>query len=338
MAIPVIDCHSDVSVDVYRRRAAGESAVLSRIHAPAYRKGGVVASVCTVGGDTPLLGDATRPYETALTLLEAVEADVAESDGAFAIATSAGEVRSLIARGVFAIVLAIEGAAPVKGDLNVLQALYHRGIRIIGLTWNTRNEIAVGLDSGDGGLTAFGRKAVARMNELGIVVDLSHASDQTFWDVAEVSTAPLYASHSNARAVRKHGRNVDDDQLRAIADTDGAVGLVTYADFISEPPVAIGGLLRHLDHFRSIVGDNRIVIGADFLDYALEDTAAFAAQSAAYNALPAYYAPGLESVSDMQNFINAMAEHGVPEDTVARISTENFLALLEKTQRGSAGR
>ena len=329
---PVIDCHSDVSVDVYRRRIAGETSVLARIHGPAYRRGGVVASVCTVGGDTPLLGDEQRPYETTLGLLEALEADVADSNGEFAIARSAAEVRTLIAQGVFAIVLAIEGAAPVEGDLDRIDELYERGIRVIGLTWNSRNEIAVGLDSGEGGLTEFGSDAVRRMNELGILVDLSHSSPQTFWDVVGVTSSPVYASHSNAKAVRSHARNLDDDQLRAIAASDGAVGLVAYADFVSEPPVELAALLRHLDHFRDLVGDGRIVIGADFLDYALEETVAFAAKSPAYNELPTYYPRGLESVAEMQNLLAAMREHGVPEETCSRIGAENFLALMERTE------
>jgi len=332
--VPVIDCHSDVSVDVYRRRRAGESRVLSRIHAAAYKQGGVVASVCTVGGDTPLadVDGGEQPYRCTLALLEALEADVAESDGAFAIVTSADDINSCIAQGTFAILLAIEGAAPVEGELAKLKSLYERGIRVIGLTWNSRNETAVGLESGEGGLTDFGGEAVALSNELGILIDLSHASTTTFWDVARVSRAPLYASHSNAKAVRDHARNLDDDQLRAVADSGGAVGLVAYADFISPPPVSLVGLLAHLDHFRETVGDVRIVIGADFLDYVLEETIAFARENPSYNELPAYYARGLESVGSMQNLISAMVDHGIPADTISRIASGNFLELLERTQ------
>jgi membrane dipeptidase len=336
--VPVIDCHSDVSVDVYRRRLEGESSVLSRIHAPAYEAGGVVAAVVTVGGDTGLAQLDGSPYENTLTLLDALETDIGESDGAFAIAATADEVRALIAKDVFAIVLAIEGAAPVEGDLGKLEDLHDRGVRVIGLTWNSRNEIGVGVGSGEGGLTEFGGRAVTRMNELGILVDLSHSTTTTFWDVATVTGAPLYASHSNARALRDHPRNVDDKQLGAIADTGGAVGLVAYADFISDPPVDLDGLLRHLDHFREKVGDNHIVFGADFLDYAIEDTLELARTSPSYNEMPEPYATGLGSVGSTQNLVEAMRKHNVPAGTISGVASENFLRLLATTQALGAAR
>jgi membrane dipeptidase len=330
---PVIDCHSDVAVDIYRRRQAGESAVLSRVHAPAYREGGVVASVCMVGGDTPiaLVDGEDQPYRSTLSMLAALQADVDESDGAFAIVTSPEEVKARIAEGVFAIVLAIEGAAPVEGDLSRLEALHDRGIRVVGLTWNSRNEIAVGLGSGEGGLTEFGVRAVGMMNDLGMLIDLSHASPTTFWDVAETSKAPLYVSHSNAKAIRDHARNLDDDQLRAVADSGGAVGLVTYADFVASPPVGLNELHRHLDYFRETIGDDCIVIGADFVDYVAEETASFARENSSYNDLPSLFTTGLESVSSMQNLIELMRTHGVPDDTITGIASENFLRLLAHT-------
>jgi membrane dipeptidase len=334
--VPVIDCHSDVSIDVYRRRLAGERNVLERIHLPAYLDGGVVASVCTVGGDSPqgeIFGDG-QSYRSAVVLLDALEADIEEAGGKFAFASSANDVRACVDAGVFAIVPALEGAKPLEGDLARLEWFHGRGVRIVGLTWNSRNELAVGLDSGAGGLTPFGVEAVAAMHELDILVDLSHASPQTFWDVAEVGAAPLYASHSNANAVREHSRNLDDAQLRAVADSGGVVGVCLYADFVSEPPTTISSVMTHIDYLRDHIGPDKVALGADFLDYDLETIARTVQQNSGYAALTAFFPQGLETVRTTQNLVAAMADRNYSPDEIDGIAGGgNFLRVLERAGR-----
>jgi membrane dipeptidase len=331
----VFDCHSDVSIDVYRRRRAGEHSVLKRIHLPAYREGGVVGAVYTVGGDSPqgdLFGEG-QAYRSTVALLDALEADVSESDGSFGFASSAEEVRALIDDGVFAIVLALEGAKPLEGDLARLEWFHRRGVRIIGLTWNSRNELAVGLDSGPGGLTPFGVEAVAAMNEFGILIDLSHAAPQTFWDVAETSAAPLYASHSNAKTIRDHSRNLDDEQLRAIADSRGVIGICLYADFVSQPPVSVSSVVAQINYIRDSVGTDGIAIGADYLDYDLEAIAKTIRESAGYAQLTAFFPEGLETVASTQNLVAAMTRQGYEQDQITQIvGGGNFLRLFYESQ------
>jgi membrane dipeptidase len=333
----VIDCHSDVMIDVYRRRRAGERAVLTSVHLPDYAEGGVVASVCTVGGDAAIqcpfgLEEAHR---SALAVLDELYADVAESDGRVAVATSSTEVTACMARGTFAVIPAIEGAIPIEGDLRLIEDLYRRGVRVLGLTWNSRNALAVGLDSGEGGLTDLGADAVALMNELGIVIDLSHASPATFWDVAEITRAPVFASHANAKAVHDHPRNLDDHQLRAIARSGGAVGLVFCPTFIGPQPVGLDDALVHLDHFRRTVGDDAIVIGADFCDYAIEDMMADVLAHAGdiYDASTLHYPPGMDTVRSMQNVISGMPGVGFDTEAIGKVGTGNFLRVLRETER-----
>lgn len=333
---PVIDCHSDVMIDVYRRRRAGERDVLARVHLPAYAEGGVVASVCTVAGDTavqcPLGLD--RAHRSAVAMLDALYADVAESDGRVAVATSADDVSACIERGTFAIVPAIEGAMPFEGDLGLVEDLYERGVRVVGLTWNSRNAFAVGLDSGEGGLTELGAQAVALMNDLGVVIDLSHASPTTFWDVVGLTRAPVFASHANAKAVHDHPRNLDDDQLAAIGSSGGAVGLVFCPTFIAPQPVTLEHALRHLEHFRRTVGDDAIVIGADFCDYAIEDMLADvqAHGGTLYDESSLHYPPGMDTVRSMQNVISALPDRGFDGEGVERVATANFLRILRNSQ------
>ena len=143
--------------------------------------------------------------------------------------------------GVFCALMGIEGGHSIEADLGLLR-MYHRlGVRYMTLTWSNSNEWAD--SSGDmddasvvhhGGLTAFGRDVVREMNRLGMMVDVSHVSDATFWDVLKTTHAPILASHSSARALTLSGRNLTDEQLRAIATNNGAVMVNFYAPFVDE--------------------------------------------------------------------------------------------------------
>src|SRR5262249_24530083 len=132
-------------------------------------------------------------------------------------------------------------------------------------------ELAVGLDAGEGGLSILGVRAVEMMNRLGVMIDLAHASPATFWDVVQVSAAPLVASHANAKGVWNHPRNLDDDQLEALAASGGIVGVCCYPSFPGPQPLTLEDVLDHADYLLRHVGHEGVVIGADFIDYAVEE-------------------------------------------------------------------
>jgi membrane dipeptidase len=331
---PVIDCHSDITIDVFRRRREGERQVLLRRHLPEHRKGGVVAAVCTVGGDGAALSPLgiDRPYESAVAKLEALFADVAESEGAYEIVSSAAEVERCIDRGVFAILPSLEGASPVQGKLERIVEFHERGLRVLGLTWNERNELAIGTDAGqDDGLSNTGAEAVALMNDLGIVIDLAHASRRTFFDVAKLSRAPLFVSHSNANAVWAHPRNIDDDQLQAVRASGGIVGVNFYAPFTGPPTVTVDHLLDHIEYYVKTVGVDSTALGPDFIDYAIPEL------MLEINRHPGVYPDtsypvDAETVASLQNVIAGMARRGLESETIEKIARGNFLRLLKQTQ------
>jgi membrane dipeptidase len=323
-------------IDVYRRRQAGERQVLVRRHLQVHREGGVVASVCTMGGDGSALSPLgiDRPYESVLAKLEALAADVAESEGAYEVAASAEDVVSCMERGVYAIVPSLEGASPFEGDLRRIEELYALGVRVVGLTWNERNELAVGTDAGvdDSGLTDVGRDAVGLMNDLGIVIDLAHASKQTFMDVAGLSRAPLFVSHSNAKGVYDHVRNLDDEQLRSVADSGGVVGLNFYSNFLGPKPVTLDRLLDHIDYLVQAMGPDSVVLGPDFIDYAHEELMLEVARHPnLYDDQPEY-AEGAETVSSMQNVIARMSARGLGADDIDAIGRRNALRVFRATE------
>ena len=132
------------------------------------------------------------------------------------------------------------------------------------LTWNDSNRLATSQMSGDsGGLTRFGKEVVSRMNALGMLADLSHASDQTFWDVMSVTDRPVLVSHSNARAVCNHPRNITDEMFLHLIKNGGVLGINFYPPFLGEN-ANISTLFSHIEHFLELGGENHIGFGSDF--------------------------------------------------------------------------
>ena len=135
-----------------------------------------------------------------------------------------------------ATLLAIEEGGAIDGSLEALRMLYELGVRAITLTWSNRNDIADGVNEecSGGGLTTFGRQVVAEMNRLGMLVDVSHIATAGFWDVIETSTKPIIATHSNAKTLCSHPRNLNDDQIKSINANDGLIGITFAGQFLEE--------------------------------------------------------------------------------------------------------
>ena len=341
----LIDCHSDLMIDVFRRRVEGESDVLRRRHLPGLREGGVVACVCTCGGDVPALrpiADAD-PYTNAVALLDALRSDVAESEGAFAVVTSSADLGRCIDEGQVGLIPALEGASPIQGDLGRLIDLYGHGIRVVGLAWNSRNELAVGLDAGEGGLSPLGVRAIHAMDTHGIMIDLSHASETTFWDVARESRAPLVVTHANARGVVDHPRNLTDEQLDRVGSSGGVVGLCLYPSFVGTQPIGADMVVKHATYMVSRIGIDGLVVGPDFIDYAVDQILGdLGEHSALYPEGSFTYPLGLESARGLQLLMDALHSSGLDDEALHKVGVGNFLRvyadaearLLAGTERG----
>lgn len=162
--------------------------------------------------------------------------------------------------------LSLEGADALNGEIGVLHALFGLGVRLVGLTWNGANCVADGVGESRGaGLTQFGRTVVATMQELGMLVDVSHLSPRGVWDVLDMTQKPIIASHSNAQAIHLHKRNLSDDQIRAIAETGGVVGATFVPAFIgAQHSLTTDDLLRHIEHLLHVAGEDGVGLGSDF--------------------------------------------------------------------------
>ena len=164
----------------------------------------------------------------------------------------------------------LDGGQGKSGDMNRLYELYEKGVRLITLTWNYENCIGYP-NSSDAkehrkGLKPFGIDAVSEMNRLGIMVDVSHLSEGGFWDVAKYSEKPFVASHSCARSLCNHKRNLTDEQLRCISDKGGAVGVNYYSHFLREgcKHSNLEDILRHIEYMVNVAGEDAVALGSDF--------------------------------------------------------------------------
>ncbi|GKU23863.1 dipeptidase [Clostridium folliculivorans] len=164
--------------------------------------------------------------------------------------------------------ITIEEGGAIAGDINNLQEFYDMGIRLITLTWNFENEIGYPhckKEYADKGLKPFGIEVVKKMNELGIIIDVSHLSDGGFFDVAKCSTKPFVASHSNSRAIRNHTRNLTDEMIKILSTAGGVMGINFCSGFVGKSKTTkIDDMVEHINHIRKIGGIDCIALGSDF--------------------------------------------------------------------------
>ncbi len=159
--------------------------------------------------------------------------------------------------------LAIEGGEALENNLDNLKKFHDMGVILLTLTWNYENDLAGGVKS-QCGLKKFGGEVVELMDELNMIIDVSHASVKTFWDVYKLSKNSIVASHSNCRKICDNARNLDDDQILAIKEKNGLIGLNLYSDFISDGVANLNDIAKHTEHLLNLIGEENICLGCDF--------------------------------------------------------------------------
>lgn len=192
--------------------------------------------------------------------------DLDQSDTDVVIVRNAEDILQAKAMGKIAMVLAVEHADCTERSLNVLRMLHEIGVRSIGLTHNVSSWAADGCqEAREGvGLTSFGKALVQEMNRLGMLVDLAHVSPSAFFNALEVTTKPVIFSHGNAKALCDHPRNLSDDQLKALAENGGVIGMSYVPSFIDKESPTLERLLDHIDHIVSVAGVDTVGLGFDF--------------------------------------------------------------------------
>lgn len=214
-----------------------------------------------------------------------------------------------------ATLLAIEEGGAIDGSLEALRCLYELGVRAMTLTWSNRNDIADGIneEATGSGLTLFGKQVVAEMNRLGMLVDVSHISTAGFWSVIETSTKPIIATHSNAKSLCSHPRNLNDEQIKALAQNGGLAGITFAGQFLEEDwrNACIESVYKHIDYMLNLIGnDDHIGFGSDFDGISH----------------PPY---NIQGVQDYKPLIEYLSKY-YSDETINKITHQNVINLLQK--------
>jgi membrane dipeptidase len=346
----VIDVHNDMpskmiddGYDAALRHSPGFAKNQGETDLPRLIQSGITAVFFSAWVDPEryTFGPADRSWEHAQVYLDTIHAFVNRHPDRLILATTARQVRQAKSEGKVAAFIGVEGGHVIEGSIDNLRELYRRGVRYMTLTWNNGTSwsgAAAGLNgTRSGGLTDHGRAIVREMNRLGMLVDISHVSDSTFFDAVATSTAPVIASHSSARALNSHRRNMSDDQLRAVARNGGVVNVNFYSAFIDpqflaradsiernlpqaaqaaalqslpRPPLSV--LLDHFDHIAKVAGVDHVGLGSDFDGVA--------------GLLPA----GMDDVTRLPLIAQGLLDRGYSEADVQKILGGNMLRVMEQ--------
>lgn len=214
-------------------------------------------------------GDYDKAYSAALAMLRKTKSEMEKNSDLIRLARNYDELMENYNAGLMSGILTIEEGGIIDNKMERLEELYGEGVRLITLTWNFENCLGYpnseDTDLMNKGLKPFGIEVVERMNDLGIIVDVSHLSDGGFWDVIKYSKKPAIASHSNCRMECGHRRNLTDDMIRALAEKGGISGLNFYPVFLNgEESANVDDLVRHIVHMYHVGGEEFVSIGTDF--------------------------------------------------------------------------
>ena len=345
-AFPVVfDGHNDVLLRLGAPEGGGPGAFFERgdrghLDLPRAREGGFGGGFFAVWIPSPAEQTSERtpgrapralppPLDAAYALRRSMAATSALfriedlSDGKFRVVRTAAELQRCLDEEVMAAVLHFEGADAIDTDLDALHVLYRAGLRSLGLVWGRPNAFAEGVavhfrrspDTGPG-LTEAGRELVRACNSLRIMIDVSHLNERGFWDVADLTDAPLVASHSNAYALCASTRNLTDPQLDAIAASDGMIGLNFAVNFLREDaardastPLEV--MVRQIDYLVERVGIDRVGFGSDFDGVLISRE--------------------IGDVSGLPRLMSTLRDRGYDDQSLRKLAHENWIRVLRKT-------
>ena len=319
MKLPVFDLHCDTALALSERSVGYTALRSNHRHVDLTRAGELggyaqcFAMYTTPDFDKWFSKPVTEVFDN---MLSNLEKEIERNSDLIARAGSTAEIEENRKNGKMSAILTLEGPAGINFDAGRLQELYDRGFRISTLGWNEKN-ILTGSHVTGGGLTDAGREYVRECQRLGILVDVSHISNEAFWDIMEITDAPIVASHSNLRSVCGHSRNLTEDMYKAIVQTGGTAGINLCAPFIKETGADFDATCDHI--FRMLEIDptgEHVSLGGD-LDGCDE--------------LP----EGFVGIQSYNALADRLLERGLDEKTIRNIYWNNTMGVMDRAVRNN---
>ena len=323
----VIEGHRDVYEQIYRKSVGEESPIRDAL-APRLIRDGINMTVYAISGDSYSHSQNTGRYlATALEQIDQFLEEAPRSEGMIQMVKTRGDLPEEPQPGSVKFLLHFEGCMALRGSIENLRNFYRLGLRSIQPVWNFRNELGDGVweNRTGGGLTNFGVQVIKEANRLGMIVDLSHMNREGFFQTLDAATAPLLVSHANACGQLKNPRNLDDEQLKAIAKQGGLVGILALPERVGEGEVSVEDMLKHMDYIINLIGIEHMALSMDFVKYdgprTLKD-----------RHHPLHKDPlikGFEEIEDLPNLIDGLQRHGYQDDEIRMILGGNYLRVLK---------
>lgn len=315
----VLDSHCDTPLNIYRRgldlSVDNENA---HVDFPKLKAGGVDAAFFAIYTSNTL--SQTDAKELADNMLAAVKKEVLRHPDKCAFATTSAQAFANKEKGLFSVFLGMENGLPIGKSLDALRAYYAQGIRYLTLTHAGNNDICDSCATESKtwhGLSPFGREVVAEMNRIGMLIDVAHISDESFWDVLKYSSKPVVSTHSCCRALADRPRNMSDEMIKALADNGGVIQINFYPYFLDgtyndgdEKRPSYKRIVDHIDHVVDLVGVDHVGLGSDFdgIDYTPE---------------------GLDSIADLPKVILELESRGYGKNDISKIAGGNFIRVFD---------
>ncbi|AEM21341.1 membrane dipeptidase [Brachyspira intermedia PWS/A] len=313
----IFDAHSDIWTDVTVKISKGENNIIKKYHYDNLIKGKIGGSIFVIWTEPK---NYNRALERVREIQDAIKKELEYIDDVILIAKSYDDIIKAQKENKLYIFIGFEGLISIDDNINLLDEYYEFGARHASLTWNEENKLATGA-RGDSnrGLTSLGKKAVKKMQEKGMIVDVSHLNDKSFFDIMDITSAPIIASHSNARALCNSMRNLTDEQLKAIRDVNGVIGYNSYKDFTDEDTdkQTLNRAVDHIKYIADKIGIDHIGLGFDYNEYFEDEEVPPAVK-------------GLENASKSYDIIIKLKEAGFNDEEIEKIEYKNFHRIIKE--------
>ena len=340
----VVDGHCHLMKELAIKRDMGERQVFKNYHLPLLQKGGVKALLLIIGGDNnAMIKGSDLMLWGAMEILDSFYQELEECPDVLQLCTRSSGIDEALDQGKVAVILGLEGGRALEGrpgqdSLSCLRTFYRLGVRSIQLTGNGRNRLADGIaeEHTQGGLSRFGISVIKEMSRLGMIIDLSHLSPAGVRDVMDLTEGPIVASHSNARAVCDHPRNLTDEIIKKIAKRDGVVGLTFFSTLINKEKelATVEDLADHIDHITELVGVEHVGLGPDFSEFSIRISQWTGMrgnmEGMQYGDKENYFHPELKDWTHFPNISRCLLKRGYSAEAIGKVMGENFLRVYKR--------